>query len=186
MSSPSLKAPVKASVGSSAGKKHVCESFEKWKRRVWMNKGRHKRMEWIWSYIEAQKSFFSAAVVFLFFVGWLLQWKSTDRGVVALVDAALDGVLLEAVGKRWSVMCVVPTSCYLAFRSCSDASMLCTCSMRAGSSYSRSVCGPVVSTYLDADAAGPSALFGDHSQERASRCCPEAEVRVFGLGATHV
>ena len=27
-----------------------------------MNKGRHKRMEWIWSYIEAQKSFFSAAV----------------------------------------------------------------------------------------------------------------------------
>lgn len=119
-------------------------------------------------------------------MGLLLQWKSIDRGVVALLDAALDGVFSEAVGKRWSVMCVVPTSGYLAFRSCSDASMLYTCSMRAGSSYSRSVCAPVVSTYLDADAAGPSALFGDHSQERASRCCPEAEVRVFGLGATHV
>ena len=69
MSSPSLKAPVKASVGSSAGKKHVCESFEKWKRRVWMNKGRHKRMEWIWAYIEAQKSFFLCRCRFPFFCG---------------------------------------------------------------------------------------------------------------------
>ena len=117
-------------------------------------------------------------------MGLLLQWKSIDRGVVALVDAALDGVFSEAVGKRWSVMCVVPTSGYLAFRSCSDASMLYTCSMRAGSSYSRSVCAPVVSTYLDADTAGSSALVEDHSQESESLL--PAEVRVFGLGATHV
>lgn len=174
-----VESTVQSIGGIIGGEKNMCVSLLKNGNEGcgWSGFGRTLRL---------RNLFFSAAVVFLFFVGWLLQWKSTDRGVVALVDAALDGVLLEAVGKRWSVMCVVPTSCYLAFRSCSDASMLCTCSMRAGSSYSRSVCAPVLSTYLDADAAGPSALFGDHSQERASRCCPEAEVRVFGLGATHV
>lgn len=40
--------------------------------------------------------------------------------------------------------------------------------------------------HIDADGASSSTLFGDIRQARANRCCLEAEVSVFGPGATCV